>query len=54
MTQSFTTKNEKPKAVFVVYHFGRPFGEICRHRKWEDRFFNLFWKSSNRRQLQRQ
>ena len=37
MTQSFTAKNE-----FVVNHFGRPFGEICRRQKWEDRFCIYF------------
>ena len=42
MTQSFTAKNEKPMAAFVVNHFGRPFGEICRRQKWEDCFCIYF------------
>ena len=42
MTQSFTAKNEKSMAVFVVNHFGRPFDEICRRQKWEDRFCIYF------------
>ena len=29
-------------AAFVVNHFGRPFGEICRGQKWEYRFCIYF------------
>ena len=29
-------------AVFVVNHFGRHFGELCRRQKWEDRFCFVF------------
>ena len=42
MTQSFTAKNEKPMAAFVVNHFGPPLGEICRRQKWEDCFCIYF------------
>ena len=46
MTQSFTAKNEKPMAAYVVNHFGRPFGEICRRQKWEDCFCIYFGNPS--------
>ena len=50
MTQSFTAKNEKPMAAFVVNHFGRNLPPS----KMGGPLLYLFWKSSDHRQLQRQ